>query len=93
MTNEERKVMDGTVIQGADGSLYFIPTEDLQGYRLPDDALADEGPDQEDVSGYLYQSIFAVQGPVAYQLFRRPGLAFGPTLVPTGAIGQGGYQR
>jgi hypothetical protein len=93
VTNENRKVMDGTLIQGADGSLYFIPTEDLQAFRLPDDAPADEGPGQDDVAGHLYQSIFAVQGPVAYQTFRNPGIAFGPTLVPTGALNLGGYQR
>ncbi len=83
------------MIQGADGSLYFIPTEDLQAYRLPADALADEGPGQEDVTGNWLSSsqyIFAVYGPVAYQR-RSPGLAFGPTLVPSKILNQGGFQR
>ncbi len=93
MTSEERKVMDGTVIQGADGSLYFIPTEALQAYRLPDDALSDEGPSQDDVSGHWFTSIYAVQGRVAYQQYQSPGLAFSPTLVPSKILNLGGYQR
>jgi hypothetical protein len=95
MTSEERTQLDGTVIQGADGSLYFIPTEDLQAYRLPDDAASEEESGEEDVTGHLYasyQPLYAVQGPVAYQQ-RSPGLAFGPTLVPSKILNLGGFQR
>ena len=95
MASEERTELDGTVIQGADGSLYFIPTADLQAYRLPDDAVSEEETDQEDVTGHLYggyQSLYAVEGRVAYQQ-RSPGLAFGPTLVPSKILNLGGFQR
>ena len=35
MTQEQREV-EGTLIRGADGTLYFIPQNDLQAYQVPD---------------------------------------------------------
>ena len=96
MANEELKVMDGTVIQGADGSLYFIPADALQAYRLPDDALDQESGESADVEGHWWtysQPIFAAQGSVAYQTRQGPGLAFSPTIIPSKILNLGGYSR
>jgi hypothetical protein len=33
---QERTEVEGTLIRGADGALYFIPQSELQAYQVPD---------------------------------------------------------
>jgi len=39
MANSEMK-RSGTMIRGADGALYFIPDEEIDGYRVPEEVAA-----------------------------------------------------
>jgi hypothetical protein len=61
MTNERSRVeIDGALIRGADGGLYFIPSADLQAFRLPDDQAApvlDAMDQQGDVQGYVLKPL------------------------------------
>jgi hypothetical protein len=47
----EEAILDGTLIRGSEGELWFVPTEDLEAFRVPDDVAAkarremDERPD------------------------------------------------
>jgi hypothetical protein len=54
MTQEPTEI-EGTLIRGADGAMYFIPQNDLQPYRLPDTITAQAQQviaDTMDVQGF-----------------------------------------
>lgn len=42
--------VEGTLLQGADGAMYFIPQQELTAFKLPEDHVASE--DDAEVSGY-----------------------------------------
>ena len=46
--------MAETLIIEHDGKTFAVPTDDLAGYQLTDEAAAQvQAPDEEDVSGYM----------------------------------------
>lgn len=76
--------VSGTWLRGADGGLYFIPDEDLEAFRIPDEmaqpTLADV--DAADVEAYEWDSsdvipLAAVRGPLGIQ-----DLAAAPAIIP-----------
>ena len=70
----ERSGPGGTLIRGADGSLYFVPDEALETFRLPEDKAArtQQVLDREgEAKGISYAS------PGVYPLEGGPALATG----------------
>lgn len=72
MAEQEAEVtVEGTMIFGADGAVYFIPDEHLEAYRVPDDRAAEaralEG--MADVQGFSdlpnVASPLTLRGPLA----------------------------
>lgn len=77
----------GTLIRGADGSIYFVPDENLEAFRVPEEharpvreSLEKAGAAAGDTQGYMdvRSGIIVVGGVTA----RRPQ-ALGPTIVPS----------
>ena len=86
MTDKPDPEIKGTLIRGADGSIYFVPDESLEAFRVPEEharpvreSLAQVGAQSGDVKGYwdAKSGIIIVSGAKA----RRPW-ALGPTIVP-----------
>jgi hypothetical protein len=71
---EEEVTVEGTMIFGADGAVYFIPSEHLEAYRVPDDQAAEaralEG--LTEVQGFSelsgVDSPLALRGPLASRI-------------------------
>jgi hypothetical protein len=68
MPEPRQEGVQGTLLQGADGSLYFISNEELTAFKIPDDAVP--SAEGADVSGYdfsEYQMMRAYTGFTAYR--------------------------
>lgn len=80
----------GTVICGADGAVYFIPNQDLEAFRVPEDSA---GPVRENLhqpaaekgivgTKHGASGIIIVGGVTG----RRPVGSMGPTAIPGGVL-------
>jgi hypothetical protein len=73
---QELKPVDGTMVRGADGALYFIPDQKLEAFRIPDEQAApvNQALDtRREVQGYSFlaqpltpevQIVSAFKGPL-----------------------------
>jgi hypothetical protein len=82
--SEQGQPVQGTLLQGADGSLYFIANDELEAFKIPEDELPDE--QSADTSGYdlaNYEEMRAYRNWTAYA---SPKVSrtwmMGPTIVP-----------
>ena len=83
MADEETGV-EGALIRGSDGTTYFIPSDDLAAYRVPD-AVADQSAVAFD--GDAEVAGFAAPGPRVVDAMAGP---LGPNPNSPGARGGGG---
>lgn len=79
MTDAERKSVDGALIQGAEGAIYFVPNEILAQYKVEGEGadIAREAFGDDEVSGFdfsrtisqrsfpsdIFQPMKAITGP------------------------------
>lgn len=77
MGAEERETVDGALMVGAEGEVYFIPNKELEAYRVSDDLgeAARGSVPQPEVEGYVQFStaagnirqMAAYHGPVGWR--------------------------
>ena len=62
--DQASEATEGTILRGADGSVYFVPTDDLAGYRLEgEEAQAAIDASTDDVSGFSFTPESATDDP------------------------------
>jgi hypothetical protein len=83
MAEPGQEAVQGTLLQGADGSLYFIANEELEVFRVPEDTIPSEENSQD--SGYdlsTYETIRAYKDWTAYRSRVPLNWVMSPTIIP-----------
>ena len=72
---QREELVDGTLIQGDDGKMYFIPDKDIEHYRVPQEIVDEATADLREVSAASRDDVVpgariavSVHGPIG----RRP---------------------
>ena len=72
---QRQETVDGTLIQGDDGKMYFIPDRDIDRYRIPQEIVDEATKDLKEVSAARSDDVLpgarlavSVHGPIG----RRP---------------------
>lgn len=83
MDNSNKDAVQGTLLQGADGSLYFIANEELEVFRIPEDSLPTEGESQDDGNDMeSFETIRAYKDWTAYRSRVPLNWVMSPTIIP-----------
>ena len=78
-----REAVQGTLLQGADGSLYFISNEELEVFKIPEDTIPSE-ENSEDTGYDLsdYETMRAYKNWTAYRSRVPLNWVMSPTIIP-----------
>jgi hypothetical protein len=83
---EGMEKVEGTLLQGADGSMYFISQEELAAFKLPEDHVA--SVDDAEVSGYDFNTFANIQAFDQFTAYRPPVASASSTTVVPAFVGR-----